>query len=119
MASTNVQSAATLRSASVRSRSPTSSTPSPRSVVPELQATRWRSHSRRWWAACRRPVSGGAAADGPAAKRKTRPGIDVGCEAERLHSLIDGIAMHATLDPKTMTAARQMDLLTRHLDSLA
>ncbi len=50
---------------------------------------------------------------------KTRSGIDVGYESERLHGLIDGIAMHATLDPKTTTPARQIDILTRHLDSLA
>ena len=50
---------------------------------------------------------------------KTRTGIDVGYESERLHGLVDGLAMHATLDPKTTTPARQIEILTRHLDSLA
>ncbi len=50
---------------------------------------------------------------------KTRPGIDIGYESERLHGLIDGLAMHATLDPEVTTAERQIEILTRHLDSLA
>ena len=50
---------------------------------------------------------------------KARTELDVDYESERLHGLIDGIAMHATLDPKTTTPARQIDILTRHLDSLA
>ncbi len=49
---------------------------------------------------------------------QTRAGLDVDYESERLHALIDGIAMHATVDPETTTAARQIALLSRHLDSL-
>jgi AcrR family transcriptional regulator len=49
--------------------------------------------------------------------RKRRE-VDVGREAERLHALIDGLAMHATLDPKTTTPARQREILSRHLDTL-
>ena len=46
------------------------------------------------------------------------PELDVHFEAERLHALIDGIAMHATLDPKTITPRRQIEMLSRHLDTL-
>ena len=38
---------------------------------------------------------------------------------ERLHALIDGLAMHATLAPDVTTAARQIELLSLHLDTLA
>jgi AcrR family transcriptional regulator len=50
---------------------------------------------------------------------RARSDVDVPYEAERLHALIDGIAMHATLDPELMTPARQIELLSRHLDTLA
>ncbi len=53
------------------------------------------------------------------AQGETRSGIDVAFEAERLHGLIDGIAMHATLAPEATTPARQVEILARHLDSLA
>ncbi len=53
-----------------------------------------------------------------AAEGKARPGLDVGVEAERLHALIDGLAMHATLDPDVTTPARQVEILSRHLASL-
>ena len=53
------------------------------------------------------------------AQGETRSELDVAYEAERLHGLIDGIAMHATLAPETTTPARQIELLARHLDSLA
>jgi AcrR family transcriptional regulator len=49
---------------------------------------------------------------------RTRTDLDLDSEAERLHALIDGLAMHATLDPKITTPARQRELLSRHLDSL-
>lgn len=39
-------------------------------------------------------------------------------EAERLHALIDGLALHAILDPHTTTADRQVELITDHLDRL-
>ncbi len=47
-----------------------------------------------------------------------RPELDARYETERLHALIDGIAMHATLDPATITPTRQIELLSRHLDTL-
>ena len=48
----------------------------------------------------------------------TRATIDLAYESERLHALIDGLAMHAVLDPEPTSPARQVELLTRHLDSL-
>jgi BetI-type transcriptional repressor, C-terminal len=48
-----------------------------------------------------------------------RSDLDVQDETERLHALIDGLAMHATLDPKITTPTRQMEVLSRHLDALA
>jgi AcrR family transcriptional regulator len=53
------------------------------------------------------------------AEGKTRPDLDIEAEAEQLHALIDGLAMHATLDPDLTTPARQVELLSRHLDTLA
>jgi AcrR family transcriptional regulator len=50
---------------------------------------------------------------------RTQPDLDVGLEAERLHALIDGLAMHATLDPRITTPPRQLEILSRHLDTLA
>ena len=47
-----------------------------------------------------------------------RPDLDIHYETERLHALIDGIAMHATLDPETITPTRQIEMLSRHLDTL-
>jgi AcrR family transcriptional regulator len=49
----------------------------------------------------------------------TRNGLDLDREAERLHALIDGLAMHATLAPEVTTPARQVELLAQHLDTLA
>jgi len=39
-------------------------------------------------------------------------------ETQRLHALIDGLALHAILDPHTTTADRQVALLEDHLDDL-
>lgn len=39
-------------------------------------------------------------------------------EAERLHALLDGLALHAVLDPATTTSERQLELLADHLDGL-
>jgi AcrR family transcriptional regulator len=52
------------------------------------------------------------------AEGRTRPGLDVADETERLHALIDGLAMHATLEPELTTPARQVELLSLHLDTL-
>jgi AcrR family transcriptional regulator len=40
-------------------------------------------------------------------------------EAERLHAFIDGLALHAVLDPATTTPARQIELLDAELDAVA
>jgi AcrR family transcriptional regulator len=50
---------------------------------------------------------------------EARPDLDVRLEAERLHALVDGLALHATLAPEVTTPARQVELLARHLDTLA
>ena len=39
-------------------------------------------------------------------------------EAERLHALVDGLALHAVLDPGTTTPARIARLLAAELDAL-
>jgi AcrR family transcriptional regulator len=39
-------------------------------------------------------------------------------DAERIHALVDGLAMHAVLDPATTTPARQRELLAAELDAL-
>jgi AcrR family transcriptional regulator len=40
-------------------------------------------------------------------------------DAERVHALIDGLALHAVLDPATTTPERQVALLGAELDALA
>jgi AcrR family transcriptional regulator len=40
-------------------------------------------------------------------------------DAERLHALIDGLALHAVLDPPTTTPTRQVELLAVQLDALS
>jgi AcrR family transcriptional regulator len=39
-------------------------------------------------------------------------------EAERLHALVDGLALHAVVAPRDMPAARQVAVLAAHLASL-
>jgi AcrR family transcriptional regulator len=39
-------------------------------------------------------------------------------EAERLHALIDGLALHAVIAPAVTTTERQIELLRAHLESL-
>jgi AcrR family transcriptional regulator len=39
-------------------------------------------------------------------------------EAERLHALVDGLALHAVLDPEVTTPARQVELLAAELDAM-
>jgi AcrR family transcriptional regulator len=61
---------------------------------------------------CRRSIGALVAAG------KARRDLDLDRETERLHALIDGLAMHATLAPKITTPARQTEILARHLDTL-
>jgi hypothetical protein len=39
-------------------------------------------------------------------------------DAQRLHALIDGLALHAVLDTATTTPARQRELLAAELDAI-
>jgi AcrR family transcriptional regulator len=43
---------------------------------------------------------------------------DADREGERLHALVDGLALHAVLDPATTTPDRQVELLGEYLDAL-
>lgn len=45
--------------------------------------------------------------------------VEPALAAERLHALIDGLALHAILAPSTTTPARQRQILARHLEELA
>lgn len=40
-------------------------------------------------------------------------------EAERLHAIVDGLALHAVLDPEVTTPARQVELLALEFDAMA
>ncbi|KWX00428.1 TetR family transcriptional regulator [Carbonactinospora thermoautotrophica] len=77
-------------------------------VDPKLRALRDEGHSKLR-ELCRRCVEALA----------RRPGLDVAAEAERLHALIDGLALHRVLDPATTTPQRVVELLAAHLDELA
>ncbi|MBC6460603.1 TetR/AcrR family transcriptional regulator [Actinomadura sp. HBU206391] len=47
-----------------------------------------------------------------------RSGLDVELEADRLHALIDGLAVHAAMRPDLTTPERMRTIITRHLDEL-
>jgi AcrR family transcriptional regulator len=71
-------------------------------VEPELRELRDRAHAGlRGLCATAVELLGGGAAD-----------------AERVHALIDGLALHAVLDPQTTTPQRQRHLLGAELDAL-
>ncbi|RZQ61235.1 TetR/AcrR family transcriptional regulator [Amycolatopsis suaedae] len=44
--------------------------------------------------------------------------VDVEFEADRLHALLDGLAVHGVTRPERMTAERMTAVITRHLDEL-
>ena len=46
------------------------------------------------------------------------PGLDVDLETERLHAVIDGLAVHAVVRPERATAENLTAVLARHLDGL-
>jgi AcrR family transcriptional regulator len=47
------------------------------------------------------------------------PAADLDAAAERLQALVDGLALHAVLDPATTTPERQRELLAGYLDALS
>lgn len=47
-----------------------------------------------------------------------RPGIDCALETERLYAFIDGIALHAFLDPKRVDYEQTVNLVTYHMKSI-
>jgi AcrR family transcriptional regulator len=47
-----------------------------------------------------------------------RPGLDLELEAERLHGLLDGLALHTAMRPDRMSPQLIRSVLARHLDSL-
>jgi AcrR family transcriptional regulator len=49
---------------------------------------------------------------------RLRPGLDLVLEAERLHALLDGLALHAAMRPDRMSPRLIRSVLGRHLDSL-
>jgi AcrR family transcriptional regulator len=49
---------------------------------------------------------------------RLRPGLDLELEAERLHGLLDGLALHTAMRPERMSPERIRLVLARHLDSL-
>lgn len=48
----------------------------------------------------------------------TRPDLDLDREAQRLHALVDGLAVHAVTRPDRMPAERIKSLLAQHLHEL-
>jgi len=49
---------------------------------------------------------------------RLRPGLDLELEAERLHGLLDGLALHTAMRPDRMSPQLIRSVLARHLDSL-
>lgn len=47
-----------------------------------------------------------------------RPGPDVELEGDRLHALVDGLAVHAAMRPDLTTPERMRAIIARHLDEL-
>lgn len=44
--------------------------------------------------------------------------LDKEVEAERLYALVDGLALHALLEPKRLDRKRIVEVLTRHIESI-
>jgi AcrR family transcriptional regulator len=49
---------------------------------------------------------------------RLRSGLDLELEAERLHGLLDGLALHTAMRPDRMSPQLIRSVLARHLDSL-
>ncbi|MBM7713557.1 AcrR family transcriptional regulator [Bacillus thermophilus] len=47
-----------------------------------------------------------------------KPGLDIDMEIERLYALVDGIAIHALLDPNRLSKKRVIKTIEYHLDSI-
>lgn len=50
--------------------------------------------------------------------RVLRPGLDLEFEAERLYALVDGLALHALLEPERLSRERVTEVLVKHLASI-
>ncbi|MOA57708.1 hypothetical protein D3C78_1819360 [compost metagenome] len=48
-----------------------------------------------------------------------REDLDRDVEAERLYALVDGLALHAMLEPERLDKQRIIRVLTGHLDSIS
>jgi AcrR family transcriptional regulator len=48
----------------------------------------------------------------------TTEGLDVALEANRLHALLDGLALHAVMRPTKVPPSRVIAVIARHLDAL-
>ena len=55
---------------------------------------------------------------GSAGRLRHRPGLDLELEAERLHGLLDGLALHTAMRPDRMSPRLIRSVLAHHLDSL-
>ncbi|OCA80885.1 TetR/AcrR family transcriptional regulator [Pseudobacillus wudalianchiensis] len=47
-----------------------------------------------------------------------KEGLDVDLETEKLYALVDGLALHAMLDPNRINRQRLLGVLTSHIDSI-
>lgn len=47
-----------------------------------------------------------------------KPGLDLDFETERLYALVDGLALHATLDPQRLGPKRVKDMIVGHMGSI-
>ncbi|PZD95853.1 TetR family transcriptional regulator [Paenibacillus sambharensis] len=52
------------------------------------------------------------------ANRMLLPGLDQAVETERLYALVDGIALHAMLEPQRLKREQIVAVLTRHIQSI-
>jgi len=59
-----------------------------------------------------------SAVEAPNALGTTSAGLDAALEAERLHALLDGLAVHAALRSNLLPAERLVAILRGHLDAL-
>ena len=84
-----------------------------RSLTDPLLAKAYEHESGTFRAAVLRYV-GGAVADG-----SLPSGLDAVAAAEQLHAFLDGLSVHAAVEPTRLPPERQTVLLDRELDSLA